>query len=75
MIMVQGDSGIERITDLMGKQVATTRGTTAHVMLFNVVKSVAMDQDAVELINMDMAAVVQRLHRPGGARGGAVAAL
>lgn len=58
MIMVQGDSGIERVTDLMGKQVATTRGTTAHVMLFNALKSAAMDQDAVELINMDMAAAV-----------------
>jgi NitT/TauT family transport system substrate-binding protein len=58
MIYVQGDSGIDTVGDLAGREIATTRGTTAHVLLVTALQNEGLDADAAEVVNMDMAAAV-----------------
>ena len=58
MIFVQGDSGIESVADLQGREISTTRGTTAHVMLATALQDSGLEPDAAEVVNMDMAAAV-----------------
>jgi NitT/TauT family transport system substrate-binding protein len=58
-IWVYPDKGIKEIKDLKGKQVATTRGTTAHDLLHQAMKSVGLDSTKdVEIINQRMSEAV-----------------
>jgi NitT/TauT family transport system substrate-binding protein len=58
-IWVYPDKGIQGIKDLKGKQVATTRGTTAHNLLHQALKSVGLDSTKdVEIINQRMSDAV-----------------
>lgn len=53
------DKGIKEIKDLKGKQVATTRGTTAHNLLHQAMKSVGLDSTKdVEIVNQRMSEAV-----------------
>jgi NitT/TauT family transport system substrate-binding protein len=58
MIFVQPDSGIESVSDLAGRDISTTRGTTAHVFLVTALQAAGLAADAAEVVNMDMAAAV-----------------
>ena len=58
MIFVQGDSGIESVEDLAGKEISVTRGTTAHVMLATALQDAGQSPNAAEIVNMDMPAAV-----------------
>ena len=58
MIFVQGDSGIASVTDLAGRDISTTRGTTAHVLLATALQANGLAADAAEVVNMDMAGAV-----------------
>lgn len=58
MIFVQGNSGITSVADLAGKKVATTRGTTAHVLLATALQKNGLSPNAADVVNMDMAAAV-----------------
>lgn len=53
-IFVQGDSGIETVADLEGRDIATTQGTTAHVMLATALQDAGLDPYAAQIVNMDM---------------------
>ena len=58
-IWVYPDKGINSIKDLKGKQVATTRGTTAHDLLHQAMKSVGLDSTKdVEIVNQRMSEAV-----------------
>ncbi len=58
-IWVYPDKGIKEIKDLKGKQVATTRGTTAHDLLHQALKSVGLDSTKdVEIVNQRMSEAV-----------------
>lgn len=58
-IWVYPDKGINEIKDLKGKQVATTRGTTAHDLLHQAMKSVGLDSTKdVEIVNQRMSEAV-----------------
>jgi sulfonate transport system substrate-binding protein len=58
-IWVHPEAGIHRLEDLKGKRVATTRGTTAHDLLHQALKSVGMDSTKdVEIINQRMSDAV-----------------
>jgi NitT/TauT family transport system substrate-binding protein len=58
-IWVYPDKGIHEIKDLKGKQVATTRGTTAHDLLHQAMKSVGLDSTKdVEIVNQRMSEAV-----------------
>ena len=53
------DKGMNEIKDLKGKQVATTRGTTAHNILHQAMKSVGLDSTKdVEIVNQRMSEAV-----------------
>jgi len=53
------DKGVNEIKDLKGKQVATTRGTTAHDLLHQAMKSVGLDSTKdVEIVNQRMSEAV-----------------
>ncbi|CAN5700118.1 ABC transporter substrate-binding protein [soil metagenome] len=58
MIYVQDDSGIESVEDLAGREISTTRGTTAHVLLVTALQGAGLGPDAADVVNMDMAAAV-----------------
>lgn len=58
MIYVDPDSGIESVEDLEGAEIATTQGTTAHVMLATALQQNGIDPNAANVVNMDMAAAV-----------------
>ena len=58
MIYAQGDSGIETVADLVGREISTTRGTTAHVLLATALQANDLSADAADVVNMDMAAAV-----------------
>lgn len=58
MLFAQPDSGIETVSDLVGRDISTTRGTTAHVFLVTALQAEGFDADAAEVVNMDMAAAV-----------------
>lgn len=56
---VNTKSGINSIADLKGKKIATTRGTTAHNLLHQALKSVGLDsRKDVEIVNQRMPDVV-----------------
>jgi len=58
-IWVYPDQGIKEIKDLKGKRVATTRGTTAHDLLHQALKSVGLDSTKdVDIINQRMSEAV-----------------
>lgn len=58
MLFAQPGSGIESIADVVGREVATTRGTTAHVFLVTALQAEGLDADAADVVNMDMAGAV-----------------
>jgi NitT/TauT family transport system substrate-binding protein len=58
VVFVQEDSNIESVADLVGQEVATTRGTTAHVLLATALMSNDLDPNATAIVNMDMPAAV-----------------
>lgn len=54
-IYVAADAGIKTLQDLKGKKVATTRGTSAHYLLHQALKSVGLDSSRdVEIIHQRM---------------------
>jgi NitT/TauT family transport system substrate-binding protein len=58
MIFVHEDSGIETVADLVGREISTTRGTTAHVLLATALQANGLSPEAAEVVNMDMASAV-----------------
>jgi NitT/TauT family transport system substrate-binding protein len=53
------DKGIQTLKDLKGRQVATTRGTTAHNLLHQALKTVGLDSTKdVEIVNQRMSDAV-----------------
>lgn len=58
-IWVNADSGINSVKDLKGKKIALTRGTTAHNLVHQALKSVGMDSTTdVEILNQRMSDAV-----------------
>ena len=58
-IWVHPDQGINSLKDLKGKKIATTRGTTAHNLLHQAMKSEGMDSTKdVEIVNQRMSDAV-----------------
>lgn len=58
-IWVHPDQGINSLKDLKGKHIATTRGTTAHDLLHQALKSVGLDSTKdVEIVNQRMSDAV-----------------
>jgi NitT/TauT family transport system substrate-binding protein len=54
-IWVYPDQGIHSVTDLKGKKIATTRGTTAHDLLHQALKAAGLDSTKdVEIVNQRM---------------------
>ncbi len=51
-------SGIKSVKDLKGKKILTTKGTTAHVYLYNALKANGLSPDDVNIVNADMPAAV-----------------
>lgn len=58
MIFVDPDSGIETVDDLVGAELATTQGTTAHVLLATALQANEQDPNSVNIVNMDMPSAV-----------------
>lgn len=56
-LWASADSGITSVGDLAGKQVATTSGTAAHILLNVALKDAGVDPAEVEVVNLDMPAV------------------
>jgi NitT/TauT family transport system substrate-binding protein len=58
-IWVYPDQGIHSLKDLNGKKIATTRGTTAHDLLYQALKSVGLNVTTdVEIVNQRMSDAV-----------------
>jgi NitT/TauT family transport system substrate-binding protein len=58
-IWVHPEQGINSLKDLKGKKIATTRGTTAHDLLHQALKSVGLDSTRdVEIVNQRMSDAV-----------------
>ncbi len=57
-IFVDPDSGIESVEDLVGAELATTQGTTAHVLLATAMQAADQDPNSVNIVNMDMPSAV-----------------
>ena len=58
-IWVHPNSGINSIADLKGKKIATTRGTTAHNVLHQGLKSIGLDsRNDVQIVNQRMSDAV-----------------
>jgi NitT/TauT family transport system substrate-binding protein len=57
-IWVAGGSGINKVADLKGKKIATTVGTTGHVILYVALKNAGLSMDDVQLVNADMPTAV-----------------
>jgi NitT/TauT family transport system substrate-binding protein len=58
-IWAHPDQGIKSLKDLKGRQIATTRGTTAHDLLHQALKSVGLDSTKdVEIVNQRMSDAV-----------------
>jgi len=53
-LWVREDAGIKQFSDLRGKRVATTEGTTAHVFLDNALRENGLDFREIELQNQRM---------------------
>lgn len=58
VIYVDEDSGIESVSDLVGAEISTTQGTTAHVLLATALAANGEDPNSADIVNMDMAAAV-----------------
>ena len=58
-IWVNADSGINSVKDLKGKRIALTRGTTAHNLLHQAMKSAGLDSTKdIEILNQRMSDAV-----------------
>lgn len=58
-LWVRADRGVKDFTDLKGKKIATTTGTTAHVFLDNALRANGIDPATdVEIVNQRMAEAV-----------------
>ena len=58
-LWVHPDQGINSLKDLKGRKVATTRGTTAHNLLHQALKSIGLDSTKdVEIVNQRMSDAV-----------------
>ena len=58
-IWVSPDSGINSVKDLKGKKIALTRGTTAHNLVHQAMKSVGLDSSKdIEILNQRMSDAV-----------------
>jgi NitT/TauT family transport system substrate-binding protein len=57
-LWVRPDQGVNSITDLKGKKISTTRGTTAHVFLDRALKSGGLKPDETEIVNQRMSEAV-----------------
>jgi NitT/TauT family transport system substrate-binding protein len=53
-LWVHPDMGVEKISDLKGKKISTTTGTTAHVFLDNALRANGVDPKEVQLVNQRM---------------------
>lgn len=53
-LWVHPDMGINKISDLSGKKISTTTGTTAHVFLDNALRANGVDPKTVEMVNQRM---------------------
>jgi NitT/TauT family transport system substrate-binding protein len=53
-LWVRDDQGIKGFSDLKGKRIATTTGTTAHVFLDTALRANGVDPKTVELLNQRM---------------------
>jgi NitT/TauT family transport system substrate-binding protein len=53
-LWVHPDMGINKISDLKGKKISTTTGTTAHVFLDNALRANGVDPKDVQLVNQRM---------------------
>src|SRR5467141_3246865 len=53
-LWVREDMGVKQVTDLRGKRVATTAGTTAHVFLDNALRENKMTGADIDLASMPM---------------------
>ena len=53
-LWVREDQGIKGFSDLKGKRIATTTGTTAHVFLDTALRANGVDPKTVELLNQRM---------------------
>jgi NitT/TauT family transport system substrate-binding protein len=53
-LWVREDQGIKQFSDLRGKRVATTFGTTAHVFLDNALRENGMDASEIQIQNQRM---------------------
>jgi len=53
-LWVHPDMGVSKISDLSGKKISTTTGTTAHVFLDNALRANGVDPKTVEMVNQRM---------------------
>ncbi len=53
-LFVQGDSGISTVSDLKGKKVITTEGTTADIYLHRALEKAGLNRDEVTVVNAKM---------------------
>lgn len=53
-LLVQGDSGISTVSDLKGKKIITTEGTTADIYLHRALEKAGLDRDEVSVVNAKM---------------------
>ena len=54
-IWVRPESGIRSVADLKGRQIATSRGTTAHYLLYQVLRANGLDPaDDIEIVHQQM---------------------
>lgn len=58
MIFVAPDSGISTVADLVGKELSTTQGTTAHVLLATALQANGLNPNSANIVNMDMPSAV-----------------
>lgn len=58
MIYVDQGSGIASVEDLVGQEISTTRGTTAHVLLATALSHNGLDPNSAQVVNMDMPGAV-----------------
>lgn len=58
MIFVDPESGIETVSDLVGQEISTTQGTTAHVLLATALEANGEDPNSAQIVNMDMPSAV-----------------
>ncbi|MCP0887182.1 aliphatic sulfonate ABC transporter substrate-binding protein [Ligilactobacillus sp. WILCCON 0076] len=55
-VVVKKDSGINSISDLKGKTIAYTKGTTSQYMIIKVLKKAGLTTSDVNLVNLDQSA-------------------